>query len=166
MNDHIQKRENLPQNWDFQKLIECFQVSSINPTSFLECVWVYPKLYNVLKASGLVQRNRVAVNWFLVMESRMARYQFQVYDLDEFYMIFVRYWKWKFDGCTSGFSFSKFWLTLCMCGVWEWFLSLGCFGDVWVVQTTFIWYLESVRSITLVRNCKDWDFAILPLWNL
>ena len=78
---------------------------------------MYPKLYNVLKATELVQRNRVAVNWFFAMESRMARYQFQVYDLDEFYMMFVRCWKWKFEGCTSGLCFGMLRLTLCIYGV-------------------------------------------------
>jgi len=159
MNDHIQKRENLPQNWDFQKLMEEFQLSSNDPISFLELHWVCSNAHLALKPFESLQPNQFAANCFLVMESRMARYQFQVYDLDEFYMIFVRYWKWKFDGCTSGFCFSKFWLTLCIFGGWRWFLSLGCFGDVWVIQTTFIWYLESVWCITLVRNCKVWKLS-------
>ena len=127
-----------------------------------ELPWVclsVSQAYFASKPFESLQPNQFAANCFLVMESRMARYQFQVYDLDEFYMIFVRYWKWKFDGCTSGFCFDKLWLTLCMFGVWEWFLSLGCFGDVWVVQTTFIWYLESVWCITLIRNDKVWKLS-------
>ena len=139
--------------WRSSSWVPMILLASLSST---ECVPMLTLLQNLLNHSNQIN---LQLTGFLSERAWMARYQFQFYDLDEFYMIFVRYWKWKIDGCTSGFCFGKFWLTLCMFGVWRWFLSLGCFGDVWVIQTTFIWYLESVRSITLVRNCKVWKLS-------
>ena len=159
MNDHIQKRKKLTLSWDFQKLMECFQVLCFDPISFLDLHWVCPNAHLASKPFESLQPNQFAADWFLVMEAWMARYQLVFYDLDEFYMIFVRCWKWKFDGCTSGFCFGLLKLTLCIYGSWKSFMSFRCFGDVWVIQTTSIWCLWSVRSLTLVRDYKVWKLS-------
>ena len=150
MNHHIQKRENLPQNWDFQKLMEEFQLSSNDPMSFLELHWVCSNAHLASKPFESPQPNQFAADWFFSEESWMARYQFQVYDLDEFYMMFVRYWKWKFDGYTSGFCFGKLWLTLCIFGI---------NFEKWIVHMIDTKLTESIACIKI--DCGSIIFALI-----
>ena len=94
-------------------------------------------------------------DWRVMMEM----FQMSSRCWDSLYMMCGRCVNDKLERCTTGLWDCMLRLILCIFGGWRWFLSLGCFGDVWVIQTTFIWYLESVWSLTLVRTCKVWKLS-------
>ena len=169
MNHYIRNRAKLTSKVDFA------EVDRVLPVEFYqshELPWVCLSVSQALQcfeSSWIVPHKSSCRVWLWLWNSMVEVFQKCSRCWDSFYMMCGRYLNDKLEGCTTGLWDCMLRLILCKLGGEKWFLSLRLFGDVWVDQTTFIWYLESVWCITLVRKCKVWVFAILPLfclWNL
>ena len=105
----------------------------------------------------------VSLEWVSILMFHLLQVMYEYWDSS--HMIFGWCLKWKIGECTSGLWDGLLRLKICTYGGWWVILSFGCFCDVWMVQTTSIWCLVSVRIIGLIRTCKVWKLQFYLLWN-
>ena len=145
--------------WKLKSCLEVFQVGFLDLDSFNDDYGMCLDAWNVLKLPGIACSNQAAT--CLVWDLMMMILMLQIMDecWDNSYMMFMWCLKWKFGKRTSGLRVSLLRLNLCFNGGWRVILSFGCFCEVWMIQTTFKWCLESVWSIGLVKTCKGWKLG-------
>ena len=121
--------------------------------------------WNGLKAPGTWSGMAAvaSLEWDLILMILLLQVVYEYWDSS--HMIFGWCLKWKIGKCTSKLEDSLLRLKICTYGGWKVIMSFGCFCNVWMVQTTSKWCLGSVRSIGLVRTCKDWKLEFYLLWE-
>ena len=113
--------------------------------------------------NNLLESNCYGLEWVLIFMFEVL--QIMCDGLNSSYVIYGWCLKWKIGKCTSKLEDSLLRLKICTYGGWRVIMCFGCFCDVWMVQTTSKWCLGSVRSIGLIRTCKDWKLLFSLLWK-
>ena len=159
MNIWVQSLDTYLFKWESNSELECFQMLFLDLDSFNDDYGTCLEAWNDLKATGIASGVTAAVSlmWDLMMMILCLQVMYECWNSS--YVIYGWCLKWKIGKRTSGLRVSLLRLNLCTYGGWRVILSFGCFCEVWMIQTTFKWCLESVWSIGLVRNCKGWKLG-------
>ena len=133
--------------WESNFVEEMFQMLFLDLDSFNDDYGTCLDDWNDLKQAGTCSGMAAVVS--LVWDLMMMILCLQVMDecWNSSYVIYGWCLKWNIGECTSGLWICLLRLKICTYGGWWVILSFGCFWEVWMVQTTSIWCLGSVRII-------------------
>ena len=159
MNIWVQRLDTYLFKWESNFCLEVFQMLFLDLDSlnndYGTCLNAWNGLQPPETCSGMAAV--VSLVWDLMMMILCLQVMYEC--LDSSYVIYGWCLNDKKGKCTSGLRVCLIRLNMCFNGGWRVILSFWCFCDVWMIQTTFKWCLESVWSIGLVRNCKGWKLG-------